>query len=136
MNASSARNATSLMAIPELGEYIRITACYENVCEGNNTLNVLITNEETRNKIPDEVSELSIPETHFVRDSHTHHCFPKRRFKLCHFVTNTLSTFSLPLHQVGIHQLTSTIEQIWGDFMKNMETNQLQQLIICGPEFF
>ena len=30
-------------------------------------------NDETRNNIPDEVSELSLPETHFDRQSHTHH---------------------------------------------------------------
>ena len=111
MNASSARDAASLMAIPDFGEHIGITARFENVSEGNNTLNVLNTNNETRNKIPDEMSELSIPDTHFVRQPHTHHCFSKRGFKLCHFVTNTLSFFSLTLHEVGIHQLKSTIKQ-------------------------
>ena len=34
------------------------------------------TNDETRNKIPDEVGELSVPGTHLDRQAHTHHILP------------------------------------------------------------
>ena len=51
-NASIERDANS-----ELGERIGITPFFENVFERNNTLHLLNTNDETRNNIPDEVSE-------------------------------------------------------------------------------
>ena len=38
-----------------------------------NILHVLKTNDETRNDIPDKISELSVPGTLFDRQLHTHH---------------------------------------------------------------
>ena len=73
INASSGRDATIVMVSSERGEIIGITAPFENVSERNNTLHVLNTYDETRNKIPDEVSELSVPDTHSDRQPHTHH---------------------------------------------------------------
>ena len=73
INAPSGRDATSVMVSLELGENIEITAFFENVSGKNNTLHVVITNDETRNKIPDEVSELSVTGTYFTRQPHTHH---------------------------------------------------------------
>ena len=73
INASSGRDATSVTANSERGEQIGITAPFENVSERNNTLYVLNVNDETRNNIPDEVSELSVPGTHYDRQSHAHH---------------------------------------------------------------
>ena len=73
MNASSRRDATSVTANSERGEHIGITAPFENVSERNNTLHVVSTNDETRNNIPGEVSELSVQGTHFDRQPHTHH---------------------------------------------------------------
>ena len=73
INASSGRDATSVMAYSERGEHIGISAPFENVSERNNTLHVFNTNDETRINIPDEVSELSVPETHFDRQPRTHH---------------------------------------------------------------
>ena len=61
------------MASSERGEHIEITARLENVSERNNTLHVLNINDETRNKIPDEVNELSVPDTHFDRQPLTYH---------------------------------------------------------------
>ena len=58
INASSRRNATSVMASSERWKNTVITAPLENVSERNNTLHVLNIKDETRNKIPDEVSEL------------------------------------------------------------------------------
>ena len=65
INASSGRDATSVMASSERGEQIGITAPFENVSEMNNALHVFNTNAETRKVIPDEVSELSVLDTHF-----------------------------------------------------------------------
>ena len=52
---------------------IGITALLEKVCERNNIFHRLNANFETRGNIPDEVSELSVPGTHFDRQSYTHH---------------------------------------------------------------
>ena len=73
INASSGRDVTSITANSEPGEGIGITASFENVSERISTLHVLKMNDETRNKILDEVSELSIPKTHFDWQPHTRH---------------------------------------------------------------
>ena len=78
INAASGRNKTSVMASSELGKHIGITAPSDNVSERNNTLHVFNTNDETRNNIPDEVSELTVPGTHLDRQPHTHHNAPDR----------------------------------------------------------
>ena len=72
-NASSERNATNDTMNSERGECMRVVSLFENVSERNNTLHELNTNDETRNNIPDEVSKLSVPKTHFDRQPHTHH---------------------------------------------------------------
>ena len=61
INPSSGRDATSVMASSECGEHMGITAPFENASRMNNTLHVFNTNDETRNNIPDGVSELSVP---------------------------------------------------------------------------
>ena len=63
------------MTSSERGEHIRITAPFEKVSERKYTLHVLNINDGTRNKIPDEASELSVPDTRFDRQPHTHHTF-------------------------------------------------------------
>ena len=73
INASSGRDATSVTANSERGDYVRITTSSENASGNNNTLHVSNGNDETRHSIPDEVSELSVPETLFERQAHTHH---------------------------------------------------------------
>ena len=73
INAFSGQDVTSVTANWERGELIGITASFENVSERNYTLHGLYTNDEARNKITDEVSELSIPGTQFDRQPHTHH---------------------------------------------------------------
>ena len=60
------------MANSERGEHIGITAPFFNVSERNNTLHVFNTNDETRNNVPDEVSELSVPGTHSDQQPHIH----------------------------------------------------------------
>ena len=73
INASSGRDAISVTANSELGEHIWITALLENASENNNVLHISNVSDETRNNIPDEVSELSAPETRFDRQPLTHH---------------------------------------------------------------
>ena len=73
INASSGQDLTSASATSERREYIGSNFPFENASENNNTLGVTNVNDETRHNIPDEVSELSVPETHFDRQAHTHH---------------------------------------------------------------
>ena len=73
INASSGRDVTSVSANSEHREHVGINTSFENASGNNNTLGVSNVNDETRHNILDEVSELSVPETHFHRQSHTHH---------------------------------------------------------------
>ena len=72
-NASSGRGATSVSANSEGREHVGINASFENASGNNNTISVSNVNDETRHNIPDEVSELSVPETQFDWQLHTHH---------------------------------------------------------------
>ena len=72
INASSGRYVTSVTANSERGERVGINASFENASE-NNTLRVPNVNDETRQNISDEVSELSVPEARFDRQPQTHH---------------------------------------------------------------
>ena len=73
INASSGRDATSVTANSERGEHAGINVPFENASRNNNILHVSNVNDETRNNIPDAVSELSVPETGVDRQTHTHH---------------------------------------------------------------
>ena len=73
INASSGRDATSVSANSERRERVGINASFENASKNNDTLDAANVNDETRHNNPDEVSELSVPETHFDRQEHTHH---------------------------------------------------------------
>ena len=67
INASSGWDATSVTANSERGAHVGINTSFENASGKNNVLRVSNVNDETRNNIPDEVSELSVPETRFDR---------------------------------------------------------------------
>ena len=73
INASSGRDGTSVSASSECGEHVGINVSFENASGNDNTLGVSNVNDETRRDIPDEVSELSVPETRFNRQPHSHH---------------------------------------------------------------
>ena len=73
INASSGRHAASVSSNSERREHVRINASFENASENNNSLGVSNVNDETRHDIQDEVSELSVPETRFIRQPQTHH---------------------------------------------------------------
>ena len=72
-NASSGRDVTSVIANSERGDRVGI-----NASENNNTLRVSSVNDETRQNVPDEVSELPVPETHFGRQPPTPHSYHKK----------------------------------------------------------
>ena len=74
INASSGRDATSVTGNSERWDQVGINASFENA-SGNNNVLLLVSNlkDETRNNIPDEVSELSVPELRFDRQTHIHH---------------------------------------------------------------
>ena len=80
-NASSVREVTGVTANSERGEPVEINSSLENATGNNNTLHVLNVNDETRHNIPDEVSELSVPEIHFDRQAHTHHRYELHKLK-------------------------------------------------------
>ena len=73
LNASSGRDATSVSATSERRELVGFNASFENASGNNDTLGVSNVNDETRQNIPDELSELSVSETRFDRQPHTHH---------------------------------------------------------------
>ena len=73
INASSGRDATSVSANSERREHGGINTSFENASGNNNTLGVSNVNDETRQKIPDEVSGLWVPETRFDRQPHNYH---------------------------------------------------------------
>ena len=72
INATSGGDVTSVTTNSERGERVGINASFENASESN-ILRVSNVNDETRQIIPDGVSELSVPETRFDRQPHTHH---------------------------------------------------------------
>ena len=73
INAYSGRDATSVSANSERREHVGIDASFENASGNNHILGVSNVNDETRQSIPGEVSELSVSETRFDRQPHTHH---------------------------------------------------------------
>ena len=73
INASSGRDVTSVPANSERGEHVGINTSFETASGTNNILHVTNENDETRHNIPDEANELWAPETHFDRQTHTHH---------------------------------------------------------------
>ena len=82
INAFSGQNATSVAAYSERGEQTGIRATSENLPERHFALQALNVNDAFRNKIPDEVSKLLVPGTHYDRQPHTHHNFDLLRQRI------------------------------------------------------
>ena len=92
---SSERDATSVAANSECREHVGINASFENASENVNVQQVSNGNDETRNNIPDEVSELSVSGTHFHRQTHTHHNVSMTDIKKClHIIDLPFEIFS------------------------------------------
>ena len=87
INASSGRDATSVSVNSERRERAGVNASLENASRINDTLDVPNVNDKTRHNVPDEVSELSVPVTHFDRQSQTHH-------RYCHDFTRHEKIFT------------------------------------------
>ena len=73
ISASSGRDMTSVSVNSERREHAGINASFENASGNKDTQVISKVNDETRHSITEEVSELSVPETHFDRQPHTHH---------------------------------------------------------------
>ena len=73
------------------------------------SLQVLNTNDETRNNVADEVSELSVPGTHFDWQPDAHHMVTDRtaqKYQISRFLAGRILTSNDPSsHQ---HQIRST----------------------------
>ena len=98
INASSGRDATSVSANSERRERVGISASFENASKNNDTLDASNVNDETRHHNPEEVSELSVPETRFDRQAHTHHSsdFQNRILSNMHrFLSNLFAEFPI-----------------------------------------
>ena len=59
----------------ERDEHQMFTGLFESVFERNSTPHVFDTNDETRNKLLDEISELSVAREHFDWKPHTSDSF-------------------------------------------------------------
>ena len=73
ISASSGRDVTSVSVNSERREHAGINASFENASGNNDTQVISKVNDETRHSFTEEVSELSVLETHFDRQPHTHH---------------------------------------------------------------
>ena len=103
INASSGRDVTSVSANSERRERVGINASFENASKNNDTLHVSNVNDETRHNIPDEVSELSVPITHFDRQTHTHHSLSKTQ-KLFRLGKKSIEvTFKVVVRFIFVH---------------------------------
>ena len=73
MIASSGRDASSVSGNSERRKHVGNNASFEKTSGSNNTLHVSNVNDETRHNILDEVSELTVPETHTDGQAYTHY---------------------------------------------------------------
>ena len=95
VNASSGRDMASRITESEREERVGMTAPFENASGNNDVLHISKMNDEARSNIPGDVSELSVPESRFDRQSHT-----------CHMVTR----LSNATHHMVTGQTTHTIQ--------------------------
>ena len=114
MNASSGRDVTSVSANSERRERVGINASFVNASRNNDTLDVSNVNDETRHNIPDEVSELSVPETHFDRQAHTHHMVTGQTAQTNQFPEFLTGRIVTPLNPAS-HQYQSLSTQVSQD---------------------
>ena len=120
ISASSGRDVTGVSVNSERREHAGINASFENASGNNDTQVISKVNDETRHSITEEVSELSVPETHFDRQPQTHHMVKgngDRHSQTHHMVTgakerhNILPRNSEHIHN-SHHMVTGAKEQI------------------------
>ena len=108
--ASSGRYVTSVFANSERREHVGINASFENASGNNNTLGASNVNDETRHNIPDEVSELSVPKTHFDQQPQTHNMVTGVGLEPTH--PKTLRTCQRKYHKTTINQWSNKHQEI------------------------
>ena len=92
IDRSSGQDATSVTANSERGEHVGNNASFENASGNNNVLPVPNVNDETRNNIPDDLSQWSVPETRFDRQTHTYHNYTRAAESISKFHDEALTT--------------------------------------------
>ena len=105
-------DATSVSANSERREHVGINANFESASGNNNTLGESNVNDETLHNIPDQVIDLSVPETHFDRQAPTHHTTTKFSTYFSKLLKNEITVLSLILRRfphLSIEPLISTI---------------------------
>ena len=71
LKASSGWDATSVTENSERGEHVGINVSFENASRNSNVLDVSNVNDETRNNLPDEISECCRFQIHVLTGKHT-----------------------------------------------------------------
>ena len=107
--ASSGRDVNSVSANSERAEHVRINTSFEKASGNNNKLHVSNVNDETRHDIADKASGLSVPESRFDRQTHTHHMVTGQTAQINQIpeflIGRILTPCNPPSHQ---HQTLST----------------------------
>ena len=122
INASCGRDVTSVAEKSECWEHIEINASFGKASGKNNVQQISNGNDETQNYTPDEVSELSVPEARFDRQTHSHHMVTGQTTQtnqIPEFLTQRISTPRNPPStqyqnlstQVSQHNDLPTVEQ-------------------------
>ena len=92
--ASSGRDATSVAANSKCREHIWFNAIFEYASGKDNEQQITNGNDETRNNILDEVSELLVLETRFDRQLRTHHNHHYHTMASMHHYYHTMASMS------------------------------------------
>ena len=91
---------TSVNANSERGEHVGNNTSSENASENNVMLHAMDVNDETRHKFPYEVSDFSVPKTHFHRQAHTYHMVTGQTNQITELLTGRILTpRNPPSHQ-------------------------------------
>ena len=127
INSSSRPDVSSVIANSERGERAGNNASFENASENNNILRVSNVNDETRQNIHDEVSELSVPERRFDRQPHTHHMVTRQTAQtnqMPEFLTGRILTPRNP----SSHQYQNLLTQLSQDnYLPKVEQTPTKQ---------
>ena len=113
-NASSGRDVTSVTANSERAENIGIKTVFEDASGNKNIPYASNVIDEPRHNIPNEVSELSVPETHFDRQAHTHHMVTGQTAQVCQ-ITGILTGRTLTPRNPPSHQYQNLSTQVSQD---------------------
>ena len=141
INASCGQYATSVVANSERGEHVGINGSIENASgNNNNVLHVSNVIDETRINIPDEVSELSVPETRFDRQTRTHHNnVISRPFSsvlvsgILHQIAEIWSRSHFSGHYTNFEPNQHTISQIWSKYQQFTYFQSQLSFLLCVP---